>query len=39
MNIEATRSMTYLTGRLYDEGYSDGEYANAAKYLAADAAF
>ncbi|KAG5655237.1 hypothetical protein KAF25_001990 [Fusarium avenaceum] len=39
MNLESARLMIYLAARLYDEGYEDGEYANAAKYLAADAAF
>ncbi|KAJ4248447.1 hypothetical protein NW762_012784 [Fusarium torreyae] len=39
MNLESARLMIYTAARLYDEGYEDGEYANAAKYLAADAAF
>jgi alkylation response protein AidB-like acyl-CoA dehydrogenase len=39
MNLEGARLMTYLAGRLYDEGYADGEYANAAKFMAAEAAF
>lgn len=39
MKLEAARLMIYLAGRLYDQGYSDGEYANAAKFLAAEAAF
>lgn len=39
MNLESARLMIYTAARLYDEGYHDGEYANAAKYLAAEAAF
>ncbi|KAF4782684.1 isovaleryl-CoA dehydrogenase [Colletotrichum scovillei] len=39
MNLESARLMIYTAARLYDEGYNDGEYANAAKYLAAEAAF
>lgn len=39
MSLEAARLMVYLAGRLYDEGYTDGDYANAGKYLAAEAAF
>lgn len=39
MNLESARLMVYLAARLYDQGYGDGEYANAAKYLASDAAF
>ena len=31
--------MVYQAARMYDEGYEAGEYANAAKYLAAEAAF
>lgn len=31
--------MVYLAARMYDQGYDTGEYANAAKYLAAEAAF
>ncbi|KAK0109869.1 hypothetical protein ONS95_002540 [Cadophora gregata] len=39
MNLEAARLMVYQAARLYDEGYPSGEYANVAKYLAAEAAF
>lgn len=39
MNLESARLMIYLAGRLYDEGYVDGEYANAGKFLAAESAF
>ncbi|KAL2678475.1 hypothetical protein Neosp_009221 [[Neocosmospora] mangrovei] len=39
MNLESARLMIYLAARLYDQGYQDGEYANAAKYLASEAAF
>jgi alkylation response protein AidB-like acyl-CoA dehydrogenase len=39
MNLEAARLTTYLAARLYDEGHTTGEYANAAKYLSAEAAF
>lgn len=39
MNLEAARLMIYQAAKLYDEGYADGEYANAAKFLAAEAAF
>ncbi|KAK3937932.1 acyl-CoA dehydrogenase/oxidase C-terminal, partial [Diplogelasinospora grovesii] len=39
MKLEAARLMVYHAARLYDEGYPSGEYANAAKYLAAEAAF
>jgi alkylation response protein AidB-like acyl-CoA dehydrogenase len=39
MQLEAARMLTYNAARLYDEGYSAGEYANAAKFLAAEAAF
>ncbi|KAK2751183.1 hypothetical protein FQN57_000260 [Myotisia sp. PD_48] len=39
MNLEAARLMVYQAAKLYDAGYSNGEYANAAKYLAAEAAF
>ena len=31
--------MVYQAARLYDQGYAGGDYANAAKYLAAEAAF
>jgi alkylation response protein AidB-like acyl-CoA dehydrogenase len=39
MNLESARLMIYLAARMYDEGYTDGEYANAGKYLASEAAF
>lgn len=39
MNLEAARLMVYQAAKLYDRGYASGEYANAAKYLAAEAAF
>jgi alkylation response protein AidB-like acyl-CoA dehydrogenase len=31
--------MVYLAARMYDQGFLTGEYANAGKYLAAEAAF
>lgn len=39
MHLEAARSVLYTAAKLYDDGYTDGEYANAGKFLAADAAF
>lgn len=39
MQLEAARLMLYLAARLYDQGHESGEYANAGKYLAAEAAF
>lgn len=39
MKLEAARLMVYLAAKLYDDGHESGEYANAAKYLAAEAAF
>ncbi|KAF4119659.1 Acyl-CoA dehydrogenase related to the alkylation response protein AidB [Geosmithia morbida] len=39
MALESSRLIIYLAARMYDDGYDDGEYANAAKFLAADAAF
>ncbi|KAK2789112.1 hypothetical protein FQN52_006375 [Onygenales sp. PD_12] len=39
MGLEAARLMVYQAARMYDAGYASGEYANAAKYLAAEAAF
>jgi len=39
MKLEAARLMLYLAARMYDQGYDTGEYANAGKYLAAEAAF
>ena len=39
MKLESARLMVYLAARMYDQGYDTGEYANAAKYLAAEAAY
>ncbi|KAL3486893.1 acyl-CoA dehydrogenase/oxidase [Aspergillus germanicus] len=39
MELEAARMMVYHAARMYDSGYAGGEYANSAKYLAAEAAF
>lgn len=39
MKLEASRLMLYQAARMYDQGHSTGEYANAGKYLAAEAAF
>ncbi|KAL4802543.1 acyl-CoA dehydrogenase/oxidase [Aspergillus unguis] len=39
MNLESARLVVYLAARLYDEGYTDGEYANTGKFLASEAAF
>ncbi|EFY84798.1 acyl-CoA dehydrogenase [Metarhizium acridum CQMa 102] len=39
MNLEAARLMLAQAARMYDDGYESGEYANAGKYLAAEAAF
>ena len=39
MELESARLMVYYAARLYDEGSETGEYANAAKYLAAEAAY
>ena len=39
MELEAARLMNNQAAKLYDEGYEAGEYANAAKYLAAEAAY
>ena len=39
MDLEAARLMVYHAARLYDAGSETGEYANAAKYLAAEAAY
>ena len=39
MQMEAARLMVYQAARMYDAVYEAGEYANAAKYLAAEAAF
>ncbi|OAA65380.1 Acyl-CoA dehydrogenase/oxidase [Niveomyces insectorum RCEF 264] len=38
MQLESARLMIYLAARMYDGGSTDGAYANAAKYLAAEAA-
>lgn len=39
MHLEAARLMICQATKMYDSGYSSGEYANAGKYLAAEAAF
>lgn len=39
MNLEASRLVLNTAARLYDNGYVDGEYANAGKFLASEAAF
>ena len=39
MQLESARLMVYLAAKMYDQGYETGEYANAAKYLAAEAAY
>jgi alkylation response protein AidB-like acyl-CoA dehydrogenase len=39
MKLEAARLVVYQAARMYDEGHATGEYANAGKYLAAEAAF
>lgn len=39
MSLEAARLMVYQAARMYDAGHATGEYANTAKYLAAEAAF
>ena len=39
MKLEAARLVLYQAARMYDQGYSTGEYANAAKYLCAEAAY
>ncbi|TPX11933.1 uncharacterized protein E0L32_007431 [Thyridium curvatum] len=39
MQLEAARLMIYQAAKMYDQGYQAGEYANAGKYLAAEAAF
>jgi alkylation response protein AidB-like acyl-CoA dehydrogenase len=39
MQLEAARLMINQAAKLYDGGYEAGEYANAAKYLAAEAAY
>lgn len=39
IKLESARLLVYQAARLYDQGHTSGEYANAAKYLAAEAAF
>ncbi len=39
MNLEAARLLLMQAARMYDQGHTSGEYANAGKYLAAEAAF
>jgi alkylation response protein AidB-like acyl-CoA dehydrogenase len=39
MKLEAARLMIYHAAKMYDQGYTDGDYSNSAKYLAAEAAF
>ncbi|KAK2599110.1 hypothetical protein QQS21_005451 [Conoideocrella luteorostrata] len=39
MHLEAARLMLSQAAKMYDQGYEDGEFANAGKYLAAEAAF
>ena len=39
IELEAARLMVYHAARLYDAGSETGEYANSAKYLAAEAAY
>jgi alkylation response protein AidB-like acyl-CoA dehydrogenase len=39
VQLEAARLMVYQAARIYDAKYESGEYANAAKYLTAEAAF
>lgn len=39
MQLEAARLVNNQAAKMYDEGYEAGEYANAAKYLAAEAAY
>jgi alkylation response protein AidB-like acyl-CoA dehydrogenase len=39
MQLEGARLMLYQAAKMYDAGYAAGEYANAGKYLAAEAAF
>lgn len=39
MDLEAARLVLYQAAKLYDQGYDAGEYSNAGKYLAAEAAF
>ncbi|KAL9067381.1 MAG: hypothetical protein Q9157_006819 [Trypethelium eluteriae] len=39
VHLEAARLMVMHAARMYDEGYSAGEYANSVKYLAGEVAF
>ncbi|KAH8893053.1 acyl-CoA dehydrogenase [Thozetella sp. PMI_491] len=39
MQLEAARLVIYQAAKMYDQGYQPGEYANAGKFLAAEAAF
>ncbi|UNI16970.1 hypothetical protein JDV02_003352 [Purpureocillium takamizusanense] len=39
MSLEAARLLLMQAARMYDQGHTSGEYANAGKYLAAEAAF
>lgn len=39
MKLEAARLVLYQAAKMYDQGHATGEYANAGKYLAAEAAF
>lgn len=39
MQLESARLVLNTAARLFDDGYLDGEYANAGKFLAAEAAF
>ena len=39
VKLEAARLMIMQAARMYDEGFSTGEYANGVKYLACETAF
>jgi alkylation response protein AidB-like acyl-CoA dehydrogenase len=39
VQLEAARLMVMQAAKMWDEGFATGEYANACKYLAAEAAF
>ena len=39
MHLEAARVLLNNAAKMYDDGYKSGEFANAGKYLAAEAAF
>lgn len=39
MQLESARLMLNMAAHLFDNGHQDGEYANAGKFLAAEAAF